>query len=58
MGVDVTRSQWFLMSKGVTEEQIDSHTETGLLGCHWCITGLYILLIAHWVDRDYVTMLQ
>ena len=55
-GMRITRSQWFLMSKGITEKQITSHTEAGLCGCHWSITGLYVMLTEHWEDGDYITM--
>ena len=54
--MSITRPQWFLMSKGITEKQVPSHTEAGLCGCHWSITGLYVMLTDHWEDRDYNTM--
>lgn len=49
-------SQWFLMSKGITEKQVPPHTEAGFRGCHWSITGLCIMLTEHEEDKDYITM--
>ena len=56
MSIEITRPQWFLMSKGVTEERLVSHTETGLRGCHWGITRLFVILIADQIHRDYITI--
>ena len=52
----IIRSQWFLMPKAITEKQVPSHTEAGLCGRHWSITGLRVLLTEHWDDRDCITM--
>ena len=55
-GTSITRSEWLLMSKAITERQVPSHAEAGLCGCHWSITGLRVVLTGHWEDRCYNLM--
>ena len=54
--MSITRSEWLLMSKAITEKQVPSQAEAGLCRCHWSITGLRVTLTGNWKDKYYITM--